>query len=157
ERAEAGEFTPVPVEKARPKASGKNESDEDWRLVGELHKQVGTNNAVELERAFAAKHPERYAERNRVKGPHDGKNYFAYTISPFLARLPAKASEISPLPQQVIVDMPQSVLDGRLGEICQRRLSMFPLSYSWGALVTCAGTLVPHSHKGLRTNLYWCP
>ena len=54
-------------------------------------------------------------------------------------------------------DTPESVLDGRLGEISQRRLAHFPIAYSWGALVTAAGALIPHSNGPLRTNLYWCP
>jgi len=70
-----------------------------------------------------------------------------------------------------VADMPDSVLDGRLGEICQKRLPDFPLAYSWAALVTCAGTLVPQSNNEenvfgidepqkrsntLRSNLYFC-
>ncbi len=57
----------------------------------------------------------------------------------------------------VRADMPDSVLDGRLGEICQRRLARFPIAYSWGALVTSAGALIPRGNRPLRTNLYWCP
>jgi hypothetical protein len=52
-----------------------------------------------------------------------------------------------------IPDMPEEVLDGRLGEICKRRLSDFPISYAWTALVTAAGTLVPPTQQ-VRTNLY---
>ncbi len=40
-------------------------------------------------------------------------------------------------------DMPTSVLDGRLGEICLERLKRFPVAYSWPALVTVAGVMVP--------------
>jgi len=75
---------------------------------------------------------------------------------------PEQPTLISPK-EVVVVDMPDTVFDGRLGEICQRRLATFPIAYSWGALVTCAGTLVPrsetHGRKSeiLRTNLYWCP
>lgn len=46
--------------------------------------------------------------------------------------------------QFVIPDMPESVLDGRLGEIYQRRLSMFPRAYAWIALVTVAGVMLPN-------------
>ena len=71
-----------------------------------------------------------------------------------------------------VVDMPDTVLDGRLGEICQRRLGDLPLAYSYLALVTCAGTLVPtqddtggflddatlfHRNNTIRTNLFFCP
>jgi hypothetical protein len=54
-------------------------------------------------------------------------------------------------------DMPESVLDGRLGEICQRRLKHLPLAYSWGALVTTAGAMIPRGAASIRTNLFWCP
>jgi hypothetical protein len=37
-------------------------------------------------------------------------------------------------------------LDGRLGEICQKHLSAFPLAYAWPALVTAAGVLYPSMH-----------
>jgi hypothetical protein len=55
-------------------------------------------------------------------------------------------------------DMPHSVLDGRLGEVCQKRmLSIYPVAYAWPALVTVAGALVQPGPKGfLRTNLYTC-
>jgi len=50
--------------------------------------------------------------------------------------------------------MPESVLDGRLGEICQRHLGRFPLAYSWPALVTTAGALIPRGDRPIRSNLY---
>ena len=53
-----------------------------------------------------------------------------------------------------IPDMPDSVLDGRLGEICQNRLSRFPLAYAWPALVTVAGTMARRSLGTLRQNLF---
>jgi hypothetical protein len=54
-------------------------------------------------------------------------------------------------------DMPESVLDGKLGEICQQRMSIYPVAYAWPALVTAAGALVQPAAKGfLRTNLYTC-
>jgi DNA primase len=56
-------------------------------------------------------------------------------------------------------DMSDSALDGRLGEICQDRLSGLPLAYSYPALVTCAGTLEAAdapwvSEDALRSNLF---
>jgi len=53
-------------------------------------------------------------------------------------------------------DMPETVLDGRLGEICQQRLKNFPRAYAWGALVSAAGTMIPRSGHDIRTNLYYC-
>jgi hypothetical protein len=52
--------------------------------------------------------------------------------------------------------MPEAVLDGRLGEICQTRLREIPLAYAWGALVTAAGALMPRANLPIRTNLYFC-
>ena len=52
-------------------------------------------------------------------------------------------------------DMPESVLDGALGEICQRKLKDMPIAYAWPALVTIAGTseaLRGEAH--LRGNLF---
>ena len=57
----------------------------------------------------------------------------------------------------VRLDMPETVLDGRLGEICQKRMRQFPRAYSWGALVTAAGSLIPRREAPIRTNLFWCP
>jgi hypothetical protein len=54
-----------------------------------------------------------------------------------------------------IPDMPERVLDGKLGEICETRLSGLPISYAWVSLVTVAGALVPPSQ--VRTNMYACP
>ncbi|MGC1418335.1 MAG: hypothetical protein WA817_23825 [Candidatus Acidiferrum sp.] len=51
-------------------------------------------------------------------------------------------------------DMPDSVLDGRLGEICKGRMGDLPISYSWPALVVAAGLLVKPTKKVLRPNIY---
>lgn len=70
-----------------------------------------------------------------------------------------------------IPDMPDAVLDGRLGEICQRILvPQFPMAYAWPTLVTVAGVMVPRdvppqtAESGsfvfgseTRTNLYTAP
>jgi len=54
-----------------------------------------------------------------------------------------------------IADMSAEVLDGRLGEICQRRMARFPIAYAWPALVTVAGPLVERPNSSpLRTNLF---
>lgn len=57
--------------------------------------------------------------------------------------------------ESFIADMSTEVLDGRLGEICQRRLGRFPIAYSWPALVTVGGTLIERQNGGpLRTNIF---
>ena len=54
-----------------------------------------------------------------------------------------------------IPDMSEDVLDGRLGDICQARMSGLPLSYAWVSLVAVGGTMVPVSPH-VRTNLFTC-
>jgi len=51
-------------------------------------------------------------------------------------------------------DMPESVLDGRLGEICQTRLKDFPVAFSWLAVLAAAGAVVRPGMSPLRSNLY---
>lgn len=51
-------------------------------------------------------------------------------------------------------DMPESVLDGRLGEICASRMVDFPRAYAWPALLAVASSLIDQRHSAVRTNLY---
>lgn len=54
-------------------------------------------------------------------------------------------------------DMPDTVLDGRLGEICKERLSDFPIAYAWPALLAAASVLIHPQERGdLKANLYVC-
>jgi hypothetical protein len=56
-----------------------------------------------------------------------------------------------------VADMPETVLDGRLGEICERRLLIYglPIAYAWPATLAAASVLVPHEpRKKIRSNLY---
>lgn len=57
-------------------------------------------------------------------------------------------------PGEILNDMPEECLTGRLGEICQRRMKGFPLAFAWSALITIAGTMVRRSRGTLRQNLY---
>ena len=50
-------------------------------------------------------------------------------------------------------DMPETVLDGRLGEICANRMCAFPRAYAWPALLAVASALIEPT-PSLRTNLY---
>lgn len=84
-RAEAGEFAPQRA--AKPKVAA-NDSDEDWRLIGEVQREAQCQDTAALEAAFQKAHPERYAARNREKGGRAGQNYFRYTIENFLRRNP---------------------------------------------------------------------
>ena len=58
----------------------------------------------------------------------------------------------NPPQSATIPDMPESVLSGRLGEVCQRMMGNFPRAYAWPAIVTCAGTFVVGT--ALRSNLF---
>ena len=53
-----------------------------------------------------------------------------------------------------IADMPDGVLEGVLGEICQREMKHFPIAYAWPALVAVAGAILPKNGSPLRSNLY---
>jgi hypothetical protein len=75
-------------------------------------------------------------------------------------------------------DMPDGVLDGKLGEICQKRMSAYPLAYAWPAILTVAGVKISQTEfdptkpnqcvqldendkpiyiqPGVRANLYTC-
>jgi Bifunctional DNA primase/polymerase, N-terminal/Primase C terminal 1 (PriCT-1) len=52
-------------------------------------------------------------------------------------------------------DMPDAVLDGRLGEICKRRLSSLPIAYSWLPLIAAAGPLITRE-TSIRNNIFVC-
>lgn len=54
----------------------------------------------------------------------------------------------------LLQDMPEDVLDGRLGEICKRRMPQFPIAYAWPAIITVASALVPERTEQRRFNLY---
>jgi Bifunctional DNA primase/polymerase, N-terminal/Primase C terminal 1 (PriCT-1) len=68
---------------------------------------------------------------------------------------PVIAKEIEALTRP---DMPEAVLDGRLGEICQRRMKHTPRAYAWPALVTVAGVnpFLKYDGQHLRGNLFTC-
>jgi putative DNA primase/helicase len=50
-------------------------------------------------------------------------------------------------------DLPESCLDGWLGQICKERMSALPRAYAWLALLAGASVLVPRETKH-RCNLY---
>ncbi len=59
---------------------------------------------------------------------------------------------VMPVKSLGLRDMPETVLDGWLGELCRTRMSAFPIAFAWPALLTAASTLVPQSD--VRINLY---
>lgn len=57
----------------------------------------------------------------------------------------------------LLLDMSEEVLDGRLGELCQRFMLFerrFPVAYAWPALVTVASSLAPRRDEHQRLNIY---
>ena len=57
----------------------------------------------------------------------------------------------------LLQDMPESVLDGRLGELCERFMlagKRFPIAYAWPAMLAVASALVPRYGEKQRLNLY---
>lgn len=65
----------------------------------------------------------------------------------------AKALAANP-PELFMRDMPDTVLAGRLGEICQRCLSHFPIAYAWPAILAVGSALISERAENVRTNLY---
>jgi putative DNA primase/helicase len=61
-------------------------SGEDFRLIGQVQKQLRTSDPAVLEEAFRKQYPERYAKRNREKRNRAGKSYIRYTIERLLER-----------------------------------------------------------------------
>jgi hypothetical protein len=51
-------------------------------------------------------------------------------------------------------DMPESVLSGRLGEICSKRLGDLPRAYAWPSLLAVGSPFLDEQRDGVRTNLY---
>jgi hypothetical protein len=57
----------------------------------------------------------------------------------------------------LLQDMPDTVLDGRLGELCNTYMLLgkrFPLAYAWPALLAVASTLAPRHSPRQRLNLF---
>lgn len=146
------------VNTSTPVGNG-NASEDDWKLIAEICKQTKPKNATELEAAFKAQYPERYAQRNAIKKNHSGKNYIAYTCERFMRLQPASGAAPSAIvvakpPELNLPDMPEAVLDGWLGEICRTRMNEFPIAYAWPALLTAASVLMPPLPGKIRANLY---
>jgi hypothetical protein len=77
----------------------------------------------------------------------------------------AKARLLEAFPEVVktenieIADMPDSVLDGKLGDLCLRNLiaTGLPVAYAWPALITVASHLVPNGKQPTeRPALFTC-
>jgi bifunctional DNA primase/polymerase-like protein len=87
------------------------------------------------------------AKNGAIKMQPTGKVYVGKPPGDF-----PNGSGVSAAPQEAEGNMSETpklltlgdgCLDGRLGEICQKHLSAFPLSYSWPSLVTAASVLYP--------------
>jgi hypothetical protein len=74
---------------------------------------------------------------------------------PTLAAFRAPFKKVAGLLSSEVPDMPEEVLDGRLGEICRTRMAMFPRAFAWPALLAAASVLVPKSeNEKIRANIY---
>jgi hypothetical protein len=130
----------------------------DWALIGDVQKRTGLTDAAELETAVATAQPQRYQQRNREKGLHNGKNYWRYSIERFLQRQPAPVQvavveEASTLPPPAAsLDLPAEALDGWLGSVCRDYMADLPRGYAWLSLLAIASVHVPRE-TGSRCNL----
>lgn len=69
----------------------------------------------------------------------------------------AEAKELIENPPELFLsDLPDACLQGRLGEICERRLRHCPRSYGWIALLTAASARMDERAPGVCSNLYGC-
>lgn len=75
-----------PAQRTNGKWPRTDDSAEDYRLIVEIQREVGSNSADVLEAEFRKRYPERYAARNREKGQRGEKNYIRYTIDRLLAK-----------------------------------------------------------------------
>ena len=88
-RAWADILCPAPTPTSTMSQSGKNsagnsESEEDYRLIGKLRMRLPWKKAQDaglVEREFARKYPQRYAERNKRKGRRGSATYIGYCIA----------------------------------------------------------------------------
>ena len=84
ERIKRKEFV---FSKQQKKKMRVDESAADWRLIGELQKQLGASDADTLEKAFRENYAARYAARNEEKRSEDAEpNYIRCSIERFLTR-----------------------------------------------------------------------
>jgi hypothetical protein len=90
------------------------------------------------------------SDKNNVNGPDDLIAEFGdeAAMKMFVEAKQYKATIA------LLADMPETVLDGRLGELCMKFMGRFPIAYSWPALVTVASSLVPRRGDKQRLNLY---
>jgi hypothetical protein len=65
-------------------------------------------------------------------------------VPPSVKLADAEGVETLKISELEFPDMPEAVLEGRLGDICRRHMiPHFPVAYAWPALVTVAGVMVP--------------
>jgi hypothetical protein len=127
-----------------------SQSEADIALVGYLAK-LFRNDPVLIDQAFRVSG----LMRPKWDEPRAGGTYGSITIAKIIE---SQGRIISSSAELLRVDMPTSVLDGRLGEIYQRRMNDAPIAYSWGPLVTIAGAspFLKYQGQAIRGNLYWC-
>jgi hypothetical protein len=65
----------------------------------------------------------------------------------------AKEAASTPM-TNLVQGMPDTALDGRLGEICKKRMKSFPLAYSHLALATAASAKARRAANLTKYNIY---
>jgi putative DNA primase/helicase len=155
-RAEAGEFAPHAPTKVAADTSSGNESDADWKLVGEIFRKLNTRDVNAIEAAFRDQHPERYSLRNRAKGSRNGKTYFWYTIENFLRKLPleTKPPEES-APRVFNLVSGETVRDVMLEFLWPRRIPKGALTVLCGVWDVGKGLIVSNIVSALTTGKPW--
>jgi hypothetical protein len=89
--------------------------------------------------------------RKDINGPDDFLNAFPDEALTEVLTPPS----VDEVPELVLPDMPESVLCGKIGEICRKRMGDFPIAYSWLSLLAAASALVkPKENDPIRTNLF---
>ncbi|HZR66599.1 MAG TPA: hypothetical protein VFA85_15765 [Terriglobales bacterium] len=71
---------PVISGPTRKQATGNSESEEDYRLIGQIRRRLRTQDAAKIESEFQRKYPGRYNSQNQKHGAHCGRNYIRYSI-----------------------------------------------------------------------------
>jgi hypothetical protein len=86
----------------RAEQRDETESGEDWRLLGDLVKEIGATNADAVEAVLRGRHSERYQQRNHLKGDHAGKTYWRYTIERWFERRQKEADSATTAAEKAI-------------------------------------------------------
>jgi len=83
---------PRPVEPAGRSSSrriGRDESGEDYKIIATLARKLRTKDAQLVEREIQRRFPERYRNRQEIKGDRSGRGYWQYSVERTLQTISA--------------------------------------------------------------------